>query len=85
MRAAALLAGPDLAHRFGKQFLHLAANLILGHTLAGEIARDFAHNVVVAGLVEIGGHHFLGIGVGIRRALAKCIRKQMELLDDDVE
>lgn len=56
----------DLGHRHGQQLVHLGADIALGGGLAlgREVLQNLVQDVVVAGFLEIGGHHLLGIGVG---------------------
>src|SRR5215203_2923071 len=50
--------------------MHLAANVLIRHldALAVEIPADFAENVFLAGLLEIGQHDFLSVSLGFRSA-----------------
>ena len=56
----------DLQYRLRHQLVHLGANRRFGDrdALGGEVADHLADDVGVAGFLEIGGDHFLGIGGG---------------------
>src|SRR5258708_36675757 len=58
-----LLAFADRFARLGQQLGHLAHDLALGDLDAGalEVLEDLAQHVVLAGLLDVGLHHRLGV------------------------
>lgn len=61
-----LLSRLHLGGRDRNQFVHLAANRLLGEreVLGGEIGNDLAQDVTIAGFLEIGRDHVLDVGRG---------------------
>ena len=61
-----LFARLHLGRGHGDQFAHLGPNRLFGDgdILGGEIGHDLAQDVGIAGLLEIGRDHFLGVGGG---------------------
>src|SRR5262245_10828175 len=73
-KAATSAALFDLLDRLREQFGHLRADLLLSDAFGLEILCYFAQDVIVAGLLEVGQHDFLGIGLGVRAAFAENAR-----------
>src|SRR5262245_36496744 len=74
-KAATSAALFDLLDRLREQFGHLRADLLLSNAFGLEILCHLAQDVVVAGLLEVGQHDFLGIGLGVRTAFAENARR----------
>src|SRR5690349_17243192 len=70
-----LLAGLDLGHRLRHELVHGASDLMLGlvDVRSLEIGQYLAQHVVIAGLLEVGHHHRLGVGVRIGTMLAELL------------
>src|SRR5216684_21062 len=76
-RGRRLSARFDFCDRLCHQLVHGAADLVIGllDVLGVEIPADLPEHVVVAGFLEIGHDHLLGISLGLRARKSELLRR----------